>query len=79
MTKETREIVKLKKRIIHLTGKIKKDVDLPCLICGANSNYSEEFDSYYCPKCLHWLERICPDRDCCYCKNKPKYPVKGQR
>ena len=70
------KIIKLKKEILHLKGKIRNDVDKPCVTCKSEAAYSEKYDSYYCPKCMHWLERICSDRTCCFCKDKPKYPQK---
>ena len=45
-----------------------------CIHCKTKRAYSEQYDSYYCPKCLYWLGKICPDRTCEYCKDRPKYP-----
>ena len=53
----------------------KYDVE-KCYHCKSQREYNEEFDAYYCPKCLYWMEKICPDRECSFCKNRPKYPVK---
>lgn len=50
-----------------------------CFHCRTKEAYSEEYDAYYCPKCLFWLEKICPDRSCEYCKDRPKYPIKSWR
>ena len=50
-----------------------------CVHCGTMRVYSEEYDSYYCSKCLYWLERICLDRFCQFCADRPKYPVKNQK
>ncbi len=57
-------------------GKIKrkKMSKEKCIHCKTKRVYSEKYDAYYCPKCLYWLEKICPDRDCEYCKDRPKYP-----
>ncbi len=49
-----------------------------CIHCGSKKKYSDKYDAYYCPKCLNWLERICPDRNCEFCKDRPKYPIKNQ-
>ena len=47
--------------------------------CKSKRKYSEEYDSHYCPKCLYWLEIVCPSRDCMYCSKRPKYPKKNQK
>lgn len=47
-----------------------------CSHCGTKRKLNEQFDAYYCPKCLFWLERICPDRSCEFCSKRPKYPKK---
>jgi len=47
-----------------------------CPHCRTQRAYNEEYDAYYCPKCLYWTERICPDRKCEFCKKRPKYPPK---
>ncbi len=45
-----------------------------CIHCGTKRDYSEKYDSYYCSKCNHWLNIICPDRKCEFCKDRPRYP-----
>ena len=45
-----------------------------CVHCKTQRKYSEEYDAYYCSKCLYWLEKICRDRKCSFCKDRPKYP-----
>lgn len=45
-----------------------------CPLCGSARAYHEKYDAYYCPKCNYWLEPICPDRKCRYCKDRPRYP-----
>jgi late competence protein required for DNA uptake (superfamily II DNA/RNA helicase) len=45
-----------------------------CYNCGTQRAYSDKYDAYYCPKCVFWLEKICPDRKCEFCANRPKYP-----
>jgi len=47
-----------------------------CIHCKTKLAYNDKYDAYYCPKCMYWTEHICPDRDCEYCKNRPKYPGK---
>ncbi len=56
----------------------KIDETKKCPICKIKRKYSEKYDSHYCPKCLRWLEIICGDRKCNFCKDKPKYPTKNQ-
>lgn len=50
-----------------------------CPHCKTKRKLNEEFDAYYCPKCLYWLERICHDRSCDFCNQRPKYPEKENR
>ena len=57
----------------------KWDAEGKCIHCGSEKICSEKYDAYYCPKCLYWTEKICPDRKCFYCKNRPKYPRKNQK
>ena len=47
--------------------------DEECIFCHGKRKYSEKYDAYYCPKCVYWLERICPDRNCEFCSVRPKY------
>ncbi len=56
--------------------KIKKDTtsDKICCHCHKQLSYSEKYDSYYCSHCNYWIETICPDKDCQFCKDRPKYP-----
>jgi hypothetical protein len=46
------------------------------MACGPNcvTLYSKEYDCYYCENCNKWLEDICNDRDCEFCKNRPLTP-----
>lgn len=50
-----------------------------CYHCGSKIVNSDRYDANYCPKCLYWTEKICPDRKCPYCKDRPKYPRKNQK
>ena len=40
--------------------------------------YSEQYDAYYCESCNEWLEDICTDRDCEFCKNRPIKPLENK-
>ena len=55
----------------------KWEEDKECVHCKTTLKYSEKYDTHYCPECLYWTELLCPERDCCYCKNRPKYPKKN--
>jgi hypothetical protein len=69
-TKTYRQIKKIKPVKIP-----KKDWPVEyCIHCHTHRVYSEKYDAYYCPKCVFWLEKICPDRKCEFCANRPKYP-----
>ena len=45
-----------------------------CPKCKGGKSYSKTYDSYYCESCNEWLEDICTDRDCEFCKNRPFNP-----
>ncbi len=45
-----------------------------CIHCNNKRNYSDKYDAYYCKKCDYWLEKICCDKNCDFCENRPKYP-----
>ncbi len=47
-----------------------------CIHCHLPRDYNEEYDAYYCKNCNYWLEKICPDKTCDFCKDRPKYPNK---
>ena len=42
--------------------------------CEETKKYSEEYDCYYCESCNTWLEDICNDRECLFCKTRPVTP-----
>jgi hypothetical protein len=44
--------------------------------CEQTKEYSEKYDAYYCVSCNEWLEDICTDRDCEFCKIRPLTPQK---
>lgn len=41
-----------------------------------NCSYSEKYDAEYCEECDEWMERVCCDEDCSFCKNRPSKPSK---
>jgi hypothetical protein len=50
-------------------------MDLSCTNCkNEKLSYSAEYDSYYCDHCNMWIEDICTDRDCEFCKHRPERP-----
>lgn len=38
--------------------------------------YSEEYDSYYNEITNEWIEDMCSDPECLYCKDRPERPEK---
>jgi hypothetical protein len=42
--------------------------------CDDTRQYSREYDSYYCKSCDRWLEDICSDRECLFCRIRPLTP-----
>lgn len=48
-----------------------------CNKCRGKSAYSEDYDSFYCPKCRVWLERGCKSVICTYCAKRPQSPLVG--
>lgn len=49
-------------------------MDLKCPKCRTLKSYAEDFDSWYCQTCNEWLEDICNNSDCEFCKNRPLTP-----
>lgn len=45
-----------------------------CLFCRCEKSYDETFDAYYCSSCNRWLEDICSDPECDYCRYRPETP-----
>lgn len=39
--------------------------------CEHGRARDEKHDAYYCPKCGKWLEDVCGDGLCKYCRNRP--------
>lgn len=48
--------------------------DNTCPKCGTGKTYSADYDAYYCESCNEWLEDICNDRECLFCKTRPATP-----
>jgi len=49
----------------------------PTCKCGwAAVNYSIEFDAHYCPLCGEWVDHVCADPDCAFCKDRPEKPLR---
>lgn len=46
-----------------------------CSKCNSNLVYSDDFDTYFCPKCNSWTESKCSDPNCKYCPNRPEKPL----
>jgi len=46
------------------------------ILCNIHnrSEYSEDFDAYYCPECNKWLETKCGNANCEFCNNRPDNP-----
>ena len=51
----------------------KKEV---CFKCKSEVSYNKKFDCFYCIKCNIWLEPICEDLFCMFCKKRPLRPMK---
>ena len=45
-----------------------------CPKCGVDKTYSKKYDSYYCQPCNEWLDDICNDRECLFCRTRPVTP-----
>ena len=41
--------------------------------------YSIEYDAIYDEETNEWLEEVCEDPQCVYCKNRPERPVAGEK
>lgn len=60
-----------------------------CTNCGYNikypllndgfAGYSNQYDAFYCPNCYDWLETVCQDPRCEYCKDRPKTAYTGMK
>jgi len=45
-----------------------------CETCGSEGRYNSDRDAYYCPRCNIWLEGVCDDPECIYCRDRPEVP-----
>ena len=36
--------------------------------------YNQKHDANYCPRCDTWLEKVCDDINCSFCKDRPEKP-----
>lgn len=50
------------------------DLKEKCLDCGADRQYNELHDTYFCRACNKWLEETCGDEECEYCWGRPPKP-----
>lgn len=57
-------------------GQIRSWLELPnlCIHCMDELDYSEQFDSAFCPTCDAWREEPCGDPECEYCLERPEKP-----
>jgi hypothetical protein len=42
--------------------------------CKHDKRYFEEYDAFYCIKCMKWLEKKCDDPECEFCSERPERP-----
>ena len=42
--------------------------------CGGTIMRDSTHDSLYCTGCMKWVEEVCSDKDCGFCKDRPKVP-----
>lgn len=47
----------------------------PVHSCGLTAVNHSIHDAYYCILCNEWMEPVCEDPDCPYCKDRPARPV----
>lgn len=50
-----------------------------CSLCSQNKVYYDDYDSYFCPQCNIWLESVCSDKKCEFCRNRPSEPLMGSK
>jgi hypothetical protein len=48
-----------------------------CPICNRPQKHSKRYDAFYCEDCNIWLEPVCGNRNCEFCANRPKNPVRN--
>lgn len=49
--------------------------DAKCKKCNNNLIHSEEYDTFFCPKCNEWGEAKCNDPNCEFCQKRPDKPL----
>ena len=42
--------------------------------CGGTLERDTKHDSLYCTGCGEWVEDVCGDKDCGFCKGRPLRP-----
>jgi len=52
------------------------DTERCCSQCGSVRVYHDAFDAFFCPSCNLWLEAICGDSSCEYCRRRPEHPMR---
>jgi hypothetical protein len=50
---------------------------IDCPICNRKQSYSKKHDAPYCEHCNIWLAPVCYNRDCDFCNNRSRNPVKN--
>ena len=45
--------------------------------CLGSPKYNQKHDANYCPKCDSWLEKVCDDINCSFCKDRPEKPIEA--
>ena len=45
-----------------------------CDRCGEKIVRNERHDSYLCSSCDEWLEKVCRDKECEFCSDRPVSP-----
>jgi hypothetical protein len=46
-----------------------------CSLCDSITEYSSEYDAYYCPYCNQWIEDKCDSPICELCRDRPDRPI----
>jgi len=46
-----------------------------CNRCGSRIERDDKHDAYCCRACRRWIEPRCGDRDCEFCRNRPRKPA----
>ena len=43
--------------------------------CNGELIRDSKHDAYYCTGCGEWVEAVCGDSDCGFCKDRPDKPI----